>query len=404
MRKVFALVRLDVAQVFKDRSQLFGMIALPLLLTLFFGLMLGGSGESRVSVALADADGSEASVLAARLVREEPSFRVVEATPARARILVGRGDVAAAVILPSGFGNAVRLGQQAEIELVKDPRDTAAIAVGQVIEGVAGRIAADARIADIALRTLEDLAAPPGAPPHGPTPSFDDLYKNADAAWEPRPPVTVDSREVRASAVRGDRTVPMGFSQFSLGFTVMFVLFIAFNGAGGILEERENGTLARLLTTPTSKTVLLAGKLLGVYTTCLAQALIMISVGAFVFRVPWGNDPLGVAVIVGVYALAATGLGLLLSSIVRTRSQISSLGSVLAVVLAMLGGCYWPIDIVSPTMRSIAWFTPTGWAMRGLTDIVVRNQGLGQAWTPALVLLGFAAVSFAAGVRALRFE
>jgi hypothetical protein len=55
-------------------------------------------------------------------------------------------------------------------------------------------------------------------------------------------------------------------------------------------------------------------------------------------------------------------------------------------------------------MQTIAKLTPTGWAIIGLTDVVARNQGLGAATVPTLVLLGFAAVTLGIGVKMLKFE
>lgn len=69
-----------------------------------------------------------------------------------------------------------------------------------------------------------------------------------------------------------------------------------------------------------------------------------------------------------------------------------------------MGGCLWPIEILSPFMQGIAKATPTGWAVIGLTDIVARNQGMEAAVLPAIVLLGFAAVTLGLGVRFLKFE
>jgi ABC-2 type transport system permease protein len=196
----------------------------------------------------------------------------------------------------------------------------------------------------------------------------------------------------------------MGFQQYSLGYTLMFMMFMGLGAAGGFLEEREQGTLARLLMTPTSKAVLVAGKVVGIFATVALQAAILIGAGALLFGVPWGQDPLAVVLIVGTFGLATTGLGVMLSTIVRTRGQMSAATAVLAVVLSMLGGAYWPLDIVSPTMRTIAYFTPTGWAMQALTDVVVRYQGVSQALLPSLVLAGMAALFLAVGISRLKLE
>jgi ABC-2 type transport system permease protein len=182
------------------------------------------------------------------------------------------------------------------------------------------------------------------------------------------------------------------------------MLFMGIGSAGGFLDERDQGTLSRLLTTPTSRLELVAGKVVGIYATVLFEAAVMVGFGAFVFHVPWGDDPLGVIMLLSTFGLAATGLGVMISALARTRGQISALTAVLGTSLSMLGGAYWPLDIVGPTMRTVALLTPTGWAMTGLTDVVVRYQGAGQAVLPSAVLLGMAAVFLVVGVARLKLE
>jgi len=127
-------------------------------------------------------------------------------------------------------------------------------------------------------------------------------------------------------------------------------------------------------------------------------------VGALVFGLPWGRDPLGVALVLGSYILAGTGLAIMISALVRTRDQMSGLSPLVSTGLAMLGGCLWPLEVVAPAMRSIAKLTPTGWAIIGLTDVVARNQGVAAALLPTFVLLGFAAITLGIGVKMLKFE
>jgi ABC-2 type transport system permease protein len=142
----------------------------------------------------------------------------------------------------------------------------------------------------------------------------------------------------------------------------------------------------------------------GIYATVMLQAAIMIGFGVFLFHVPWGDDPLGVIMIISTFGLAATGLGIMISALARTRGQVSALTAVGATALAMLGGAYWPLDIVAPAMRTIALLTPVGWAMTGLTDVVVRAQGTQQAILPSAVLLGMALLALAVGVSRLKME
>jgi len=150
--------------------------------------------------------------------------------------------------------------------------------------------------------------------------------------------------------------------------------------------------------------VLVIGKVAGIYATVMLQAAIMIGFGVFLFHVPWGDDPLAVIMIISTFGLAATGLGIMISALAHARGQVSALTAVGATALAMLGGAYWPLDIVSPIMRTVALLTPVGWAMTGLIDVVVRAQGVGQAVLPSAVLLGMSAVFLGIGVSQLKWE
>jgi ABC-2 type transport system permease protein len=209
---------------------------------------------------------------------------------------------------------------------------------------------------------------------------------------------------VKASTERGDSIIATGYGQYSLGMTIWFVLMLVLGNAESLLEERENGTLPRLLTTPTPRAQVLGGKVGGVYTIGIVQAAILITFSALVFSVDWGTDPLATSLLIGTFTLAATGLAIMVAATARTREQAGGLGPVIAMSLAMLGGCVWPIEVVPPFMKIIALFTPTGWAMAGLTDVVVRNQGLQAAIIPSLVLLGFSAVFFLIGLTRFRWE
>lgn len=400
MRKVAVIAWLNLQQLLRERSQLMSMIGLPLILTLFFGAMVGG-GEHRVPVALADADRSAiSSEIASALAPAAYDVRRMSAADAEAAAADGR--VTAAIIVPKGFGADVLRGTHVQVTIVKDPRSTTSLTVAEAIKGATQRIAGDA----IAVQNVAEMYGASG--PNGFTPTGDpsrrDVYTYARSRWTPQPPVSVDAVDVQQSAVRSDTQIATGFNQYSLGFTVTFMMFIALAGAGGFLEEREIGTLARLLTTPTNKSTLIGGKIAGIYVTTAAQAAAMITVGVLAFKVPWGSDVLGVGIILSAHALAATGLGVMLSTLVRTRGQLSAMTSVLAISMAMLGGCYWPIEIVPPLMRQVAMATPNYWAMQGLVAVVVRNQGPGAALLPALALLAFASAFFGLGLARLRFE
>ena len=72
--------------------------------------------------------------------------------------------------------------------------------------------------------------------------------------------------------------------------------------------------------------------------------------------------------------------------------------------MAMIGGCYWPVEITPPFMQKVALLTPTGWAMVGLKNTVARGMGVEAVLVPVAVLLGMAGVFFVVGLSRLRLE
>jgi ABC-2 type transport system permease protein len=391
IRRVLTLAWLNLLQLLRNPTEVVALVVLPLALTMVFGSTFANVEGKPSRLPFVDEDDSVYSAQVQELLEAEPSFAVEPMERADAEQLVVDGDAVAAVIVESGFARALA-EDEAEIQTLVDPASESAFAVTAVVQGIAVRMSGNAAAADAVTAISPDSN------------DFDDAYWSADALWEPEPPVSVEGQTVVASEVRGEAVQASGTTQSSAGFTVFFIMFATFGGAGAILEEREQGTLRRLLITPSSRTTLIGGKIVGIVVTASIQALILTAAGAVIFGVPWGEQWLANAIILFCYILAVTGLAVLVSTLVRSRDQFSGAAPIFSTGLAMLGGCFWSLDIVGPAMQAVAKATPTGWAMIGLTDVLARNQGLEAVRLPALVLLGFAAATLALGVRSLKWE
>ena len=403
MRRVLSIAGLNLLQLFRNQTELVSVLVLPLLLTWVFGLAFGsGTAAVRVTeIPFADADSSRYSKFIASTVDESDSLKTVSVTEAEARRRVREGDAAVAIIVARGFGENVEHGRDARVLTLRDPGSTEAQAIVQVVSGATDRLAADAKAAHVAAAAL--VSGADGVYPSS-APDFRALFRAADRYWSPEPPVGVTTAVVTASSSHSSELSAPASTQYSLGFTVFFVLMVSLGGAGGILEERELGTLRRLLATPASRSEIVSGKVAGMALVGAFEAAVLVGFGALVFGVPWGNAPFAVVLVLGSLVLASTGLGVMLSVLVRTRSQLSALTPVLATALAMLGGCYWPLEITSPFMQKVALATPTGWAMIGLKNTVARGLGIESVLVPASVLLAMALVFFAVGLSRLRLE
>ena len=297
MRRALAIARLDFQELFRDRGQIVSVFFLPLLLTWVFGLAFGaGGGSSRAtSIPFADSDHSAYSALVRSSLDQTGTYAAAPMSEAEARAKVRSGDAPAAVIVRAGFGRLVERGTTATVTTVRDPASNAGQAIVEVVRGATSRIATNAKAAHV---TGDALALGGNGYPSN-APDFRTVFAEADRFWKPEPPVGTDSAVVRANATHTAELSAPASTQYSLGFTVFFVLNIAFSGAGGLLEEREHGTLRRLLATPASRVEIVGGKVLGVGAMAAFEATILVGFGATLFHVPWGSAPIAVAALLG---------------------------------------------------------------------------------------------------------
>jgi len=402
MRRVLSIAGLDFQQLRRDRGQLVSYIVLPLLLTWVFGLAFGSGQSGRATqIPVSDADHSAYSRALIASLEQTGTYEPIVIAEKAAREQVKSGNAPIAVLIPAGFGRAIEQGTTATVTTLRDPGSTSGQSLVEVVRGATDRIATDAKAAHVSADAL--IAGAGGIYPAN-APDFRTLYAEADRFWSPDPPVGTSARPVVASSAHSSELSAPASTQYSLGFTVFFILNIAFSGAGGLLEEREHGTLRRLLATPASRVEIIGGKLLGVVGIAAAEACLLVGFGAGIFHVPWGSAPVAVVAVLGSLIVACTGLAIMCSVLVRTRSQLSAISPVLTTAMAMLGGCYWPVEITPPFMQKVALATPTGWAMVGLKNTVARGMGVSAVIVPCAVLLGMGIVFFAVGLSRLRLE
>jgi len=132
--------------------------------------------------------------------------------------------------------------------------------------------------------------------------------------------------------------------------------------------------------------------------------VILMTFGALVMKVHWADNPAPLAVMMTASALAAAALGTMLGTFVKTESQASGLSIMLGMVMALLGGCWYPIEFFPEVVRNIVKILPTTWAMQGMLDILLRGQGVIGILPVTGVLLGFAAVFFMIGIWRFKYE
>jgi ABC-2 type transport system permease protein len=213
------------------------------------------------------------------------------------------------------------------------------------------------------------------------------------------PPARIETTQSSAATQEVDSS-----TQSSAGQLVTWTMTTLLSVAGFLVYERVMGTSRRLAVTPTGKATILGGNILGRLALGVVQMIALIGFGALLLQVNWGRSPAALAVLVITFALAATAFGVMLATFCKTMSQANGLAIMFSMVFAALGGCWWPLEITPPIYQTVVKVLPSTWAMQGFTDVIVRGKGLIDILPIAGILLIFAVVFFAIGIKRLRFD
>jgi ABC-2 type transport system permease protein len=224
---------------------------------------------------------------------------------------------------------------------------------------------------------------------------------------------TLDTTEVRARVTYDPRVrltkrglaVPpesSGFQRSVPSYIVMFLLMtLMTSGATVLISERQEGKLRRMLVSSTASDEIVLGKFVSRFAFAGLQIAVMLGAG-LAFRVRFGSHPVALFVLLASFALCATGLGLLFASFFKNPDKGAGFGSLVVLVMAPLGGCWWPLEIVPQWMRQLAWLFPTGWGFDGLNRVMALDAGLSQLLPHLAYLLGVAALALPAAALRLR--
>jgi len=173
------------------------------------------------------------------------------------------------------------------------------------------------------------------------------------------------------------------------GYLVMFVFFTAALSAERLVRERQNHTLERLLASSVSKEALLAGVYLGTVLKGLIQIVIFWGAGILLYHLDLGTQPFTVILISILVTLMSAAFSLMLATLVKSERAAGSVGVLASLILAPLGGCWWPLFITPHWMQNMALLTPHGWATTAFNKLLRYGGSFHDVVPAMLVLLGF---------------
>lgn len=364
MRDALFIARKDLKYLLKERETLLWTFVMPLLFFYFIGTVTGGFGGGPMALGgepVAVAPGEPGGFLGAELRRRlaAEKFELVEA----------EGEAYAAyrrrLEIPADLTERVQAGEVSKVHYRRRGES-----LGSEYEELRMAKATYGVLADLAV--LQEEGVEPSAA------SLEELRQRPRAL------------ELRVRPAGERIEIPNGFDQAIPGIMVMFTMSILLSGGATMLVTgRAQGLLRRLASTPISRGSVVFGKWLAQMGLGIVQLSFGMLAGAVLFSMDWGPRPLAVMGVLVLWAAFNASLSLLLGNLVRTEAQAAGIGILATMVLAALGGCWWPIEITPEWMQTLAMTLPTGWAMDAMHSLVSFGQPISSvAWNALLLLLG----------------
>jgi len=357
------LVVANLQRQVRDRVGLFFMVVMPFVTILFVGLAMGGtSGDDELPIAVYTQDGDRVGAAVVAELERSGNVALEHADSVEElRERVSRGTVAAGLVVTPG---------DEELDLVLAQTNGTTLAARSQIDAAVGKVAA--------VMEAERAAMKAGA-------------TAGEAARYVREAQAVTSATVDVRGESDGDATPSGFAYTAPANLLLFTFINSMAVAAALVESKRLGMIRRSVAAPVSGGRILLGEAVSRFAVALAQSLLIIVVSALLFGVEWG-DPFGVAVVVGVFCLVATGAAMLVGAFVRSPQQAPAIGPPLGIVLGMLGGCLWPREVAGEPLNTIGYLFPHAWGMDALLTLTQPGAGIADVWTEVAVIGGMAVV------------
>ena len=418
------ITRKDLTLLVRDRRALVVLLLLPMaficILGLSTGRLLGWRNDNQLlKLGVVDNCKSHHSDLIFLRMQAIDGIKTVRvATLAEAEERLNDRDITAAVVIGKQFESTVATLNPQDIFDVSEARmkislkdvdiqilsRPAAAMVHSVVDQLVLFCTLQAVLPDAARRStvpskVADLLMGNSSSEATESRSTDKLTTTTDAN-STTPADSEDKTATTEVAEAGREAEPANpvYQTLVPAYTVMFAFFLVPIMGRSFIAERELGTLRRLSIAQISAVDLVLGKTIPFLVISLAQSAALFLFGRLLFGMSWGSQPWLLFPIVTCTSLSATGMGLLIATLVRTDSQVSAYANFLVITMAGISGCFMPREWLPEVMQTISLGTPHAWSLiayhEALTSqtpnisTIARSCGVLSVYAAGLATLG----------------
>jgi ABC-2 type transport system permease protein len=377
---MFKLFKKDLTLFFHDQRSVILTFLLPVILITLFAFAYGSIGaydgrSEPVKLLITDLDQTRSSKEIVYKIDSLEDIQIIVSDSVKSKNLVIKGEYAGALIIYKGFQDSLEAGTATPLELVYDKSREMEIGILQqnlisTLMSSAGEI--------IVKKSIEKYL-------HEQFPDID--KRTSDNVLKSAIKKDNISPSIKWISIVGERNdTKLGLIQAVAGTAILMLLFSVAGVGTGILEEKENGTINRLLYSPLKGSTILYGKMLFAFFISILQLTAMFLFASLIFNMDLSvNIPALILMIIAT-AFAVSSLGIFLAAIAKTRQQAQNLSTIIILIMSAIGGSMIPLFIMPAILQKIAILSVNYWGIQGFYDIFWRFLPL-KAILPKILIL-----------------
>jgi ABC-2 type transport system permease protein len=378
-RRVTVLARRVIRQLVSDRRNI-GLVIFAPMFVLTLGSILFRADQPPIPIGYVNEDDGAtlpfigelriADKIVDELVADE-NFIVVELKENEIEAQIDDGSVQGALVFPDGFSASLIQDQSAELDLRLEGSNPSRS------QQIASRVAMAATKAVVSVLTA---GLPGGSAGSDPPLQMAITYLHGSESFDTM-----------------DYIAPVYIA--FLGFFFVFLLTCV-----SFLRERSQGTMERLLATPTTRIEIILGYLAGLGTFAIGQVAVILFFTILVLKIHYLGSLWLLFLVIAVLALVGVIMGILASTFARTEFQVLQFIPIVIIPQVLLSGLIWPVEEMPGYLIPFAYAMPLTYANQALRDVMLKGLGFGDIWVNLAVLLAIFVVLIALGAVTMRRE
>lgn len=364
MRNILLIAQNILKLTFKKKGNILVYLVMPVVMTSIMMALSGSSSSKPLNIGIVDMDKSTLSQNLAEAVDKKDNFKTVEVLEDKTNDMVTEHQVDCVIKIPKNFGNDIYNGNNVDIELISIRGEDVTTWIGNFLNFYVGG--------------LKDISKAS----EGKKEVFDKMY----AGFKDQS-IKLENEKLEDESLGKDLT------QFSMGFLIMFVLYGTGITSNYILREKWMRTYFRICSAPVKSKDYIIGNIIANLTTVATQVILVLLVITKIFKINTFIPHVQLFAVLLCFGLVAIGLGLVVVAFSKTSNQAGTANTLIVTPTCMLGGCFWPAEVMPQWLQRVGDFIPQTWAL----DSIKKLQS-GSSFIDILpqlgILLAFAAAFF----------